>query len=1088
MQVCKIPPGGGTAVEETTSTAATGDHTTNSAALQTAAAPSVAQLLHQWVVLQQARTYSSRPAHPETATLPAAHSAATAAETPAAVEGDEPPSAADAATAADGAIAARKLSADPAGCKLPPRGMALFESVAMLEQPALGFSWLQLQDGGSAATAAAEGSGSACCGALAGIQALAVQEQAAYHNSIVAAGSAAGCLFSVPEGFTSLQVGSRAASKGLQQQQQHLVLPSSVLPAAIPVLHRGTNDNSAHQQQQQQPAGQNGAAASILSAPAVPTARQLLHTWLAERSRTRPKDRSAAAPGSSRESRINRRGSAAALKPSSHGRNTPRVSKRSKPLAAAASPGLSRAAPHMQDAAAAAADKPPAPDAAAPAAEQEQQSQQQEEEAEERASSQAAVSTEAGSTQASEDECSVQLSPGSLLIEVPVCMPEQPTEPVSVQLLHAALSVAQAVLELHPAEWGAAGEAAAPAAAPHDDAVTAGEDSVSAQQWDASWGNLGLQQGAAVAAAGSAVAGGWCTPAVVSMLSETAGAQGGGSTTGASGTQQQQEEEGGQRVRSGAELLQQMVAADMQLGDDKHSHLQLPVVLFPDRDSGWSTHATDSTHGSICRELVTQCGYKRQPTAHLELYFDWSLLQPKQHQLWGSSTQGKRTSMLGSAAAKRLKGGDGGPSAAPWHQQQQQQAAAAGWDPDAWLHTLLHADGLQKLQQDLRKRVCVPGGSDSSQQLPPASWFSRQALAGYLLQPSTTPYTAGEESVPAEVAAASAAWRRAVGEAAAATADAHAAAHAAVAAAAAAAPSDLGFFMSLQQQQQGGQRGKKRVSAAAKQGADKTSAAAAAVGGEAGCQEALDSVPPVVATKRARASVQQEAADVAEQNQKQQELAAATADLALNGVLLRAAAADADGASDAAAVGPSVLQVELPASILRLLLQLDSMRQSVLASLDCPGPELVESLLWQDAAAQQMLLRHKAQQLKHQQETGQGPSAQQRQQNKALVVLVLLSQTAACLLHYGVRVAHMFLQHGLQRLPSVSDACRPALLALSAAAEALDQLPKTPAVPTAGASGGSASNSSSGRTAGEHPKLAVLKRLVLRLKSAQPVS
>jgi hypothetical protein len=89
------------------------------------------------------------------------------------------------------------------------------------------------------------------------------------------------------------------------------------------------------------------------------------------------------------------------------------------------------------------------------------------------------------------------------------------------------------------------------------------------------------------------------------------------------------------------------------------------------------------------------------------------------------------------------------------------------------------------------------------------------------------------------------------------------------------------------------------------------------------------------------------------------------------------------------------------------------------------------------------------------------------------VVLVLLSQTAACLLYYGIKVAHMFMQHGLQRLPSVSDACQPALMALSAASDGLEQ------------GGGGGEGVSAG---GEHPKLALLRQLVMQRKAAKPVS
>jgi hypothetical protein len=227
-----------------------------------------------------------------------------------------------------------------------------------------------------------------------------------------------------------------------------------------------------------------------------------------------------------------------------------------------------------------------------------------------------------------------------------------------------------------------------------------------------------------------------------------------------------------------------------------------------------------------------------------------------------------------------------------------------------------------------------------------------------------------------------------------------------------------------------------------------------------------------------------------QEQQLHQDAALATADLALNGVTTTAGAgqlAAAAAAKAALAAGPSIITVAVSEHIVKLLLQLNAMRRSVLAAMQCPGPELVGSLLWQDTQAQQMLLEHKAQQQKQQQQSGQGPSTQQRQHNKQLVVLVLLSQTAACLLHYGIRVAHMFLQHGLQRLPSVAEACRPALVALSTAADGLDKAPRTPARAAAAATG-TGSSSGAGTAGGEHPKLARLRELVLRLKSRQPVS
>jgi hypothetical protein len=595
-----------------------------------------------------------------------------------------------------------------------------------------------------------------------------------------------------------------------------------------------------------------------------------------------------------------------------------------------------------------------------------------------------------------------------------------------------------------------------------------------------------------------------------------------------------------------------MVAADVQLGDESSS-LMLPVVLFADIDSAWTSAALGGSDAAaacpgICAELRVQCGYKRQSTVHLELYFDWSLLQPQQ-QLYSGRRKRDSSCLLGLLGAKRLKTAAGEAVASVSLQEQGQQEQ----DPLTWLALLKQHPGLKQLQQDLSRKPTAPtAAADPGDDAGRASAahlvqsLSRQVYAAYLQQPCA-PDTASKalacaaadasqhpaahpvnakagseiETVPAEVAAAAAAWRLAkersqsvpaasgIG---AATVGAAAAGTAATLAAhppAAAVPSDLDFFMHLQGQHT--QRNKRRHFMAPQEPAPGCGDPAAGPAGAQQMNQPGTAVPAVqqvslspaaaAPAKRARMSAiqqqlhaqgaptaradmlaWQEEEDARQQRQKNAVLA--TADLALNGVMTGAAAqqmaeAAAAPAQAAAAAGPSVITVSVSGSILQLLLQLDSMRRSVLSAMQYPGPELVDSLLWQDNTAQHQLLQLKAQQ-QQQQESGQSPSPQQRQHNKQLVVLVLLSQTAACLVHYGIRVAHMFLQHGLQHLPSILEACKPALAALRTASDALERTPATPAA--AGASTGHT------QPLGEHPKLARLKDLVLRLKSAQPVS
>lgn len=1102
-----------------------------------------------------------------------------------------------------------------------------------LNEPVFPAAW-QLQDNAPAQPPAA------AISSLAAVTAYSTAKQACYNSSILAAVSE-----DSSTGLPGASVGDGTATAGVTclhlpfaavglqgQQQQQLRLPTCVLPAVLPPV----SDVTLHNSSQGQHMAQEGPAASILQPD--PSAGGIVLRWLVSMHKPKAKAKPAAAAA---EARVRRGSSAAAgaaaaaphagtsAAAARTGRTKVRSSMQLKPplakTAAAAAPPSATAA--ELDTAVAVAAAAPAPTST--------QSDTHEQDHPQEASqgSPTAPAPDASCPSAGSQETQPgQLSQGSMLIEVPVYLAEQPAGPLNLQLLQSALSAAETALHTPVDQWELC------------------ELSAGAAMWDASWGDLNQQgtgSGTVAAAAGvvAATPAAGCPPAVLAMLSGaalqtatagTAGAPAGGGAAGAVGGGEQPQSllpemwsssskhQQQQWAALGATVLEGMLAADMQL-EDAASTLLLPVVLFPDTDDAWCVVGAAggiAGSGCTCAELLAACGCQRQSTAHLELYFDWSLLQPQQ--LAVSKHSKRRPSSCAAPSSKRLRA-SAGAVAAGGHGQQLQAASRHEQHPGeegAWLHRVLAHPGMQQLQQDLStKQVPAAAATEgpataagdsmqdraawSIQQL--AQWHSRQAFTAYLQECAFTsastqiagtvyrhsappalghaspapinqssrggknlppqPHMAAE-ALPAEVAAAAAAWQQVARQQAtqkaasmpqtpggpllaAAVAKTPGVIPAPPAAAAAgAARSDLDFFMQLQATQ--GQRSKRRhsmlltVPAAAaapaehdsppgeQQGRDMAAALAAAP---------QVSLSPPAAPKRARVSVRQSqqqhqqqqlhedkgpsgaaaldqqgsetvlpapqelqhqpgiAASQChqqEQQQLQQDAALATADLALNGVTTNAAAGQlaaavaATAAVQAAwaawAAGPSVITVTVSEPILKLLLQLDAMRRSVLASMQYPGPELVGSLLWQDTPAQQMLLQHKAQQQKQQQQSGQGPSAQQRQHNKQLVVLVLLSQTAACLLHYGIRVAHMFLQHGLQRLPSVAEACRPALAALDTAAEGIDKAPRTPARPATAGALGTSSSSGAGTTGGEHPKLAHLRELVLRLKSDQPVS
>jgi hypothetical protein len=186
---------------------------------------------------------------------------------------------------------------------------------------------------------------------------------------------------------------------------------------------------------------------------------------------------------------------------------------------------------------------------------------------------------------------------------------------------------------------------------------------------------------------------------------------------------------------------------------------------------------------------------------------------------------------------------------------------------------------------------------------------------------------------------------------------------------------------------------------------------------------------------------------------------------------------------------PHILQVDLQGTpLLQLLRALQANRQALLCNmshLQClPGPQLTGCKLWEDAAAQTAVDNcHAA--------AAAGPlNTHQKQAAKHLVGLLLLAQSSGCLLHYGVRMAHLFLQHGLQKLPTVAELCREAAAALKLAHDTLEKgaAPAAAAAAAGADAGNTKGSSSSSIVPVDHPKLECLKALLVKLKAAKPVS
>eukprot|EP00775_Hariotina_reticulata_P006281 gene6281-6520_t len=660
--------------------------------------------------------------------------------------------------------------------------------------------------------------------------------------------------------------------------------------------------------------------------------------------------------------------------------------------------------------------------------------------------------------------------------------------------------------------------------------------------WDASWGDV-------LSVKGSDRAAPWwrCGPALA-MLSGAA-------------LQQQPKQQQGQAKPSpamqapatavdalpatGAALLDELLLRDLQLASDG---LVLPVPLLPDITQ--APLAACSLYP--LQDLLDSCCYKRQPSSHLELFFDWSLLQPLHtrahsrssnrqagHERCSTWQTGHTTTPTAIPQGKAAAGPamepplmaqvpSSGSGSAPG----QRVLAVAAADSSTSSHTSCDVltwiaahrsmcPSLATLQQTPQSAaICTSAATEAgvaSLGADAAAISQRsKAYLSHVLQKSQDMLQAGAtasfglcislckvaasgpqgrrsfgsntgsntasvaDEIPHQVAAAAAAWRaKHLGQpklpssptAAGGTAVTAAARPEAIgmsepllatgvtshptsfaAPALLARQSDMAFFLELQK---GAARpGSKRIAADVLDGGqavsappqDGKAAAASAAGADwkrfkvsvdavevsQGC-----SAQPSSGLARDRRVLGQQLQDEEAQQGQQQltQIAAATAELALTG----AARVEPDKATNHSMLEQQTalvaqISAPLPPFLLQLLLTLQANKLSVLKAVQETAPGLRDAAPWDDSAPQQLLDRYQA---------AAPLTANLKEQAKQSVALVLLSQAAACLLHYGVRVAHLFLQHALQKVPAIATSCGEAAVALAAAHSAVEHLPTT---------------------------------------------
>jgi hypothetical protein len=399
---------------------------------------------------------------------------------------------------------------------------------------------------------------------------------------------------------------------------------------------------------------------------------------------------------------------------------------------------------------------------------------------------------------------------------------------------------------------------------------------------------------------------------------------------------------------------------DPAAGDDLAGGRLWPGKLQQGRRGGVAQSA-----GAEWKEMLSACGLlRRQPLGHLELYFDWSLLQPAAPQ--GAASLQRLVQQLPAALA-------GGTAAASANVRQKRQ--------------------LQAVLRQAVRRVTLADAGCQPRQLQELTVAAGKA--GGQQSAAADQRTGGTKRAAAEQL-----------------------------------QNDMAFFTRVGAATSGGAAASGRAKRAAVAAVHGSASASAVVAQAAGAVVMVPAAaaPPPPPPSQTVAAIKPEADKTVD-------------DPASPHHCQRTPVPCPDGA-------PQLLQ----------LLQSD--RLALLRSMEGAGSEadsaVASCALWDAGPAEKPLGALGG---------SGGSSAGDKQRAQQLVALTLIAQTAAALLDSGVRVAHLFMRHMLQQLPSVAP-----LLAQSAGRL-------------------EASHARTERLDGEdHPKQSAFQRLLSEARSRNPVS
>lgn len=535
----------------------------------------------------------------------------------------------------------------------------------------------------------------------------------------------------------------------------------------------------------------------------------------------------------------------------------------------------------------------------------------------------------------------------------------------------------------------------------------------------------------------------------------------------------------GNRCLSLCAGLEDLLSKDMQYDD---GDLALPVPIL---DDGFGSALQAESANDSWKELLLGCGYHKQPAAHLELYLDWSAMQPMP--TLGSSSlaraKGVEVATSGARAVATAMQGAGRPfmSGGPVDGSDQGQIKG-GADLDAWFHKnpVLHkcmTDDMVTLPQQSWQQ----GGLGAMQQQPAdqvvgagSRWKPVTSILRHMMldhQQEATLLPGGlvprknlhapqqhqfKESLPQVVEAALVATEHILHEAASARSVIAAEAAPAIPAAqlhkAATDVADMPCGHNTTPLAT--THGKAVIDGEDTNIAAHTNASAPAAPAAPTDLQYFLQLQPDTGNAKAKAG------DSSKMQPPAQQTASRRGATLVNEPMQSAAVTGTLTTGHYTTVqlpdtSYHVLEGQLPAEIVQILTRLKASKDAIIVNMHAPDVSLVDCEVWDPAPAEQLLSTFKS---------TPPTDAAGKLHAQLLTACWVVSETAKRLMNHGIAVAHLYLQYMLEKLPKVVAWCGTSADTLAAAYDLVER-----------------------HLMEDHPKQSKLKRLLGTLKTKSAV-